>query len=117
MQNLGGEGRAGKEWTAWPPPGAFPMQAYAGDFGVNLNDTGWSIQSDSVDLENATVAVTSESESLSVAVTQLGSGYGSRYAIRFNPDGWEPEAGKTYSVVVSGIDAAISYDVEFVDCG
>ena len=116
MQNLGGEGNADKDWTAWPPPGAFPMQAYAGDFGVNLNDTGWSIQSDSIDLGDASVVVTSESETLSVAVTQLGSGYGSRYAIRFNPEGWEPEAGMTYNVAVDGVDPAINYDVQFVDC-
>ena len=116
MQNLGGEGDADKAWTAWPPPGAFPMQAYAGDFGVNLNDTGWSLQSDSIDLGDASVEVSSESETLSVSVTQLGGGYGSRYAIRFNPEGWQPEAGTTYSVAVGGVDSAIDYDVQFVDC-
>lgn len=116
MQNLGGEGRAGKAWVAWPPPGAFPMQAYGGAFGQSLSETGWSIQSDSIDLGDATVTVMSEDEALAVSVTQLGGGYGSRYAIRFNPEGWEPEAGRAYSVDVGGVESPISYEVQFVDC-
>jgi hypothetical protein len=32
------------------------------------------------------------------------------------PNGGEPEAGKTYSVSVSGLSATIAYDVVFVDC-
>jgi hypothetical protein len=35
---------------------------------------------------------------------------------RILPKCWEPEAGKTYSVSVSGISAAIAYEVVFVDC-
>lgn len=117
MQNLGGEGDAGKEWVAWPPPGVFPMQAYAGGFGVTLNETGWSVQSDFIDLGDAEVVVTAGGETLPVNLTQLPGGYGSRYAIGFTPDGWEPEPGGVYSVTLEGIDGAISYDVHFVDCG
>lgn len=117
MQNLGGEGDAGKAYMTWPPAGVFPLQAYSGSFGVTLNETGWSIQSDAIELDNAVVTVTSEGAALPTTVTQLLGGYGSRYALRFNPDGWEPEAGKTYSVNITGIDEAITYDVKFVDCG
>jgi hypothetical protein len=49
-------------------------------------------------------------------VTQLGSGYGSRYAIRFNPMSWTTMAGQTYSVSVTGIMPPIMYDVQVVTC-
>ncbi len=117
MQNLGGQGNARKEWVAWPPPGLFPLQAYHGRFGVTLSATGWSVQSDSVDLGNAQVSVTSEGENLTVSVTPLQDGYGSRYAFRFNPEGWEPEADRSYTVTVSGPATPITYEVRFVDCG
>jgi hypothetical protein len=49
-------------------------------------------------------------------VTQLLPNYGTRYAIRFNPMGWSSTAGKTYTVMVSGVTPAIQYDVTFADC-
>ncbi|WP_437774438.1 CAP domain-containing protein [Sorangium sp. So ce1097] len=116
MQNIGGTGRAGKEWTAWPPPGVFPMQAY-GDRWSSLSDTGWSIQSEDIELEDAEVTITSGGAPLAVDVEPLQGGYGSTNAIRIVPNGWDPEAGQTYSVSVSGISATIAYDVVFVDCG
>jgi uncharacterized protein YkwD len=116
MQNLQGTGDAGKEWLAWPPPGVLPYEAYAPGQRGSLGDTGWTIQSDSLDLSSASVTVSSGGGELPVTVTQLQGGYGSREAIRFNPDGWEAEAGQTYSVVVSGVDAEMAYDVELVDC-
>ena len=36
--------------------------------------------------------------------------------LRFNPDGWPTEAGRTYSVSVTGIPMEINYDVSVVDC-
>jgi hypothetical protein len=51
-----------------------------------------------------------------VSVTQLQSGYGSRYAFRFNPTGWKTTAGKTYTVEVGGAAMPIKYDVQIVDC-
>jgi hypothetical protein len=44
-------------------------------------------------------------------------GYGSRYAIGFNPQGWQTSAGQTYSVSVTGIATPINYEVTVVDCG
>ena len=41
---------------------------------------------------------------------------GSRYAIRFNPMGWTTQAGKTYSVAVTGVTPAINNDVQVVAC-
>jgi hypothetical protein len=115
MQNLRGTGDAGKAWMAWPPPGVFPLQALVMGRG-SLDDTGWTIQSDEIELQGAQVSVSSGGANLPVTVTQLQGGYGSRYAFRFNPNGWESAAGQTYAVSVSGIETPISYEVSVVDC-
>lgn len=103
----------GKPWAAWPPPGQIPIQAF-GAFFAKLDQTGWSIQSDSIDVNSADVTVTSDGADLAVNVTSLLPGYGSQYAISIIPSGWTAAAGKTYHVAVSGTD--IEYDVEVVDC-
>jgi uncharacterized protein YkwD len=113
MQNIGGTGDAGKEWLAWPPPGAFPLQAYAGTWS-SLGDTGWSIQSEDIDLSDSQVTVTSGGESLSVNTSVLTGNYGSTNGIRVDLNGWDVEAGQTYSVSVSGTD--IAYEIAIVDC-
>jgi hypothetical protein len=104
-----------KPWTAWPPAGQIPIQAMGAAF-ASIDQTGWSLQSDTVDLSAAQVKVTSGGMDLAVTVTQLGSGYGSLFALRFNPMGWTSAAGKTYHVAVSGTSMPIEYDVEVVDC-
>jgi hypothetical protein len=117
MQNLRGTGRAGKAWLAFPSPGVFPFQGMRpSGRGQTVDQTGWSIQSDSIALANATVTVTSDGVDQPVTVTQLENNYGARYALRFNPNGWTTQAGRTYSVSVTGIPTAIRYDVTFVDC-
>jgi hypothetical protein len=117
MQNLTGSGKAGKEWQAWPPPGALPFQAIKpGRFGGSVDETGWSIQSDKIKLDSATVAVTAGGVDMPVTVTKLPGGYGSSYALSMVPNGWQTAAGQTYSVVVSGTSTPIQYDVEVVDC-
>jgi hypothetical protein len=115
FQNLRGMGRAGKQWMAWPPPGIVPLQAF-GTGRTTIDDTGWSIQSDSVNLSGAVVTVTSGGTDMPVTVTQLMGGYGSSYAIRFNPMGWDTTAGQTYAVSVTGISTPISYEVQVVSC-
>jgi hypothetical protein len=104
-----------KPWVAWPPPGQIPIQAMSSIF-MSIDQTGWSLQSDTIDFKSAQVAVTSGGMNLAVTVTQLGSGYGSYYAMRFNPMGWQSAAGNTYHVKVSGTSTPIEYDVEVVDC-
>ena len=115
MQNLRGTGRAGKPWMAWPPPGIVPIQAMVARRG-SLDSTGWTVQSDGINLASAAVTVTSGGSPRPVTVTQLLGGYGSRYAFRFNPQGWQTTAGETYSVSVTGIPTPITYDVTVVDC-
>jgi hypothetical protein len=102
-------------WTAWPPPGQMPIQAMGGGFAT-VDQTGWSLQSDTIDFASAQVKVSVDGTDQPVMVTQLGGGYGSLFAMRFNPMGWTTTAGKTYHVAVTGTSATIEYDVEVVDC-
>jgi len=104
-----------KAWVAWPPPGQVPIQSFGSRFAT-IDETGWTVQSDTIDLQGAQVTVSSGGMNLAVSVTQLSSGYGSRYALRFNPMGWTSAAGQTYTVTVSGVSMPIEYDVEVVDC-
>lgn len=118
MYILGGQGRADAAWTAYPPPGPFPLEAFEPlPFGETLDETGWSIQSDMIDLAGAQVEITVDGTPMPVRVTQLLSGYGSRHAISIIPQGWASTAGTRYHVEVQGISQPIAYDVDVVDCG
>ncbi|HEY6078591.1 MAG TPA: CAP domain-containing protein [Polyangiaceae bacterium] len=115
MRVFGGEGEANKAWLAWPPPGAFPVQAYRDRFNRQLDDTGWSIQSE-LDLAAAQVTITSNGQARPVTVTQLLKNYGAKNAISIIPQGWEAVAGTTYAVSVTGVSMPINYEVQLVDC-
>lgn len=115
MQNIGGTGKADKAWMAWPPPGPFPIQAY-GDRFSSLDETGWSIQSKNIELSAASVTITSSGATRPVQVEQLTGNYGQAKAIRIAPQGWQAEAGATYSVSVTGISTPIAYEVHMIDC-
>lgn len=116
---IGGDGDAGKPWTAWPPPGLVPYQAmHVPSIGwSDVDKTGWSLQSDGIELGGAAVSVQESGVDRPVAVNPLGSGYGSTHAIRFVPQGWAVEPGKTYDVTVTGASEPIAYSVTIVDCG
>jgi hypothetical protein len=110
-----GASSGAKAWVAWPPAGQVPLQAMKGAW-ASVDQTGWSVQSDSVDFKAAQVAITSDGMNLPVTLTQLGTGYGSRFAMSFTPMGWTSAAGKTYHVAISGISKPIEYDVAIVNC-
>jgi len=112
---IGGKGAVKKAWQAWPPPGVFPYEAYRTKWS-NLDVTGWSLQSDSVNLQKATVTVTEDGLPRPTTVTVLKHNYGSKHAISFVPKGWQAKAGRTYHVQIGGIAPAISYDVAMVIC-
>ncbi len=116
---IGGNGNAGKAYTAWPPAGLVPLQAlHVPTVGwSDVDKTGWTVQSDSIELGGATVSVKEGGMDRPVTVTVLGQGYGSSQAIRFVPQGWGLEAGKTYDVTLGGVSQAIAYSVTVVDCG
>lgn len=116
MQNIGGTGDAKNAWTAWPPPGAFPLQAYTDAYDRSLDETGWSIQSKGIDLAKATVAVTAGGQARPVEVEQLTGNYGNNKAIRILPSGWKAQAGQSYSVSVAGTATPIAYEFQLIDC-
>jgi propanediol dehydratase large subunit len=74
------------------------------------------VQSETINVEGATVKVTSDGADMPVTKAVLQQNVGSRYAIRFNPMGWTSQAGKKYQVVLSGTSMPIEYEVEFADC-
>jgi hypothetical protein len=115
MQAIPGTGDAGKAWLAWPPPGFFPSDAY--DYPpYSLDTTGWSIQSEDMDLSSARVEVTAGGAERRVRVHELHGRYGSTDALRVVPMGWSVRAGETYAVRVTGIATPIEYELEIVDC-
>jgi hypothetical protein len=115
LWTIGGSGTANAPWIAYPTPGPFPLAATTLGW-TNLDMTGWSIQSDTIDLTAAQVEVTRGGETLPVDLHPLGAGYGSMFAISMIPNGWQTTAG-SYHVRVDGVAQPIEYDVEIVDCG
>lgn len=115
---IGGNGNAGKPWLAWPPPGLVPYQAmHVPTIGwASVDETGWTVQSDTIDLGAATVTVTVDGVDRPVAVNVLGQNYGSSHAIRFVPQGWVVEPGETYEVELGNVAQPIAYSVQIVDC-
>ena len=117
MWTLGGNGNAGKSWTAWPSPGTFPYEAINPLWwGTGLNEAGWTVQSDSIDLGGAQATITAEGQNKPVNLIHLAGGYGSTQAINMIPQGWSAQAGVSYHVEISGINPTISYDVDIVNC-
>jgi len=108
-----GSMNAGMAFVAWPPPGNVPLQAIT---TTEADTAGWTIQSDSTNLNSATVTVTDGAMSLPVTVTALPENYGSTYAIRIVPNGWTSTAGHEYAVAVGGITGTIAYTMSVVDC-
>jgi len=108
---VGGSGRSPRAWTAWPPPGDVPFEAMYG-----LDSTGWTVQSDSIDLSGAKVTITDGGQNRPVNVASLAGGYGSSYAIAIRPSGWTSAVGHTYDVSITGIPSPIRYSVQIVQC-
>ncbi len=117
LKVIGGAGAAGRPWTAWPPPGPFPVGAMFDAFGQSVDSTGWSVQSDSIDLDSATVQVVRDgTDTLAVDVTHLLPYYGAAWALSFLPQGWTMQAGHSYAVTLGGVASPISYTVNAVGC-
>jgi uncharacterized protein YkwD len=112
---IGGTGNASRPYVAWPPAGPFPSGAIKATYAP-LDTTGWSIQSDSINLNSATVKVTDNGADKPVKVTALGANYGSAYAISIIPQGWTAQKGHSYAVSVGGTSQAIAYTVDVIDC-
>jgi uncharacterized protein YkwD len=115
MWVIGGSGGGANPWTAFPPPGQVPLALFTASY-ASIDSTGWTIQSDSINLSSASVTITDSGNDLPVNVVKLASGYGSAYAINIVPQGWKAQAGHTYQVTVTGASQPISYAVEVVAC-
>lgn len=115
---IGGQGNAGKAWTAWPPAGIVPLEAIHVPQipWANVDETGWTIQSDGIDLSKATIKVTEGGADRPMKVTVLQGGFGSSFAISMIPQGWTTQAGKTYAVQVDGVPQPFGYEVQVVQC-
>lgn len=114
---IGGDGRAGARWTAWPPPGEIPIQALHIASWMDVDRAGWSIQSDYVDLRAGAVTVTRDGGSaLEIDVWSLAEGYGSTFGLGIRPRGWRTAAGETYRVAIGGLVEEIAWEFTVVDC-
>lgn len=110
---VGGTGKAGVTYVGWPPAGPVPLQAFT---ATELDKSGWSLQSDTIDLDNATATVMDGTTSEPVTVsTKLGS-YGAKYAMGITPNGWSSLPGHSYTVTIGGTSTPITYTVQVVDC-
>jgi hypothetical protein len=112
---FGAQGSGSQAWVAWPPPGAFPIDA-AFDGFTSLSETGWTIQSDDIDLSTASATITLNGQALSTQTNYLLPDYGAKHALAIVPQGWGFDVGASYRVEVSGASAPISYTVEVVRC-
>jgi len=83
---------------------------------ANVDETGWTIQSDSIDVGAAQVTISAGGVDMPVELTKLQGGFGSNSAIALRPQGWVSEAGKTYTVQVNGVPQPFTYDVQVVAC-
>ena len=106
---------ANKNWTAWPPAGFYPIDWHAISW-TNTDQTGWSIQSDTINLNGAQVTITQNGQKRAVKVNSLAANYGSKFAISMVPQGWTTQPNTTYQVSVKGISQPISYKIQTLDC-
>jgi hypothetical protein len=100
-------------FVAWPPPGNVPLQAIT---TTGADTAGWSIQSDTINLNSATATVTDATTNRPVTATALPQNFGSVYALRISPSGWTSQGGHDYAVSVTGTSTPINYTVHVVDC-
>ena len=112
---IGGWGTHRSEWTAWPSPGPFPIQAMNVSWS-SVDDNGWSLQSESMNLNRAEVTILEDGRERPVVVNVLAPGYGSASAISIIPDGWRSRGGATYTVQVDGVSAPFEYEVQMLSC-
>lgn len=115
MTVIGGNGNANATWTAFPSPGVFPIEALTASF-ESVDATGWTIQSDDIDLDDADVVVTDDGTPVPVTVASLLGGFGSSSAIKLTPDGWQSQPEHTYRVSVTGVSQPFDYEVTMVAC-
>jgi MYXO-CTERM domain-containing protein len=109
----GGMGRAAIPFVPWPASGPVPLAAIT---ATKVDSSGWSVQSDTINLTTATATVMDGTTSLPVTVTPNLPRFGAKYAMEILPNGWTSQAGHSYAVAVGGTTPPISYTVQVADC-
>lgn len=115
---IGGSGRAGQRFTAWPPPGLVPIQALRPASWADIDQAGWSIQSDTVNVTRAElVTVTKDGVPVEVDTWNLGAGYGSAHGLGLRPKNFRTEVGATYRVTLESSQFdVVDYSFTVIDC-
>ena len=114
-----GDGQLVRDWIAWPPPGDVPAGVMTPSpySDLSLDDTGWTVQSDTLDLNGVLVQVWEDGVARAVRSWSLAENYGSRSAVAFAPVGWRAQAGHAYAVNLTGPGVDVRYEVRLTDCG
>ncbi len=113
---IGGNGRSTARYTAWPPAGEVPLGLFRPLSWLDLDEAGWSVQSDRVDPSRGEIRVTRDGAPVEVETWPLASGYGSEYGVGIRPKGWRTEANRTYRIVIDGPFETIDHSFTPVDC-
>lgn len=103
--------RSARGWAAWPPAGPVPFDVFTAE---KLDAIGWTLQSDSAELDHAKVRVFRDEVEVTVTVSHLTPLMGSRSAVRFVPQGWSTKPGEKYRVTSE--DGRFDYVVEPLLC-
>ena len=69
---VGGTGKAGVAYVGWPPAGPVPLQAFT---ATELDKSGWSLQSDTINLNTATATVMDGTTNQPVTVSDGAGGW------------------------------------------
>lgn len=96
-------------WVSMPPAGFAPM---------TTAQWTWTFHGSIGGIPDAGIAMLRVDDNMPLAVTimKLNQGY-AQDTISWLPNGWQPQAGKTYRVTVSGLAGGdVVYDVKPVDC-
>ena len=114
--DLAAEGTSSLPWVAWPPPGDTPAELHR-LLDYDVDDVGWSIQSDSLDLtvEGLLVRFRRGDEEETLVPNVLPAGYGSTHAIHFRPTRPVPE-GVEWQVELLGLPTPIRYTGRRIPC-
>lgn len=113
MYTFGGETNGDRKWTAWPPPGIFPIELNANSW-TSMDSTGWTIQSDTIAFSGKTITVKGNGKALDVSTMDLLPDFGARNAVKITPKGWKMKSGTRYEVEVEGTQ--IKYTFEATTC-
>lgn len=102
-------------WTAWPPPGEVP-RGMLRSYGFDVDEVGWSLQSDAIDLDSASIWMVHDGVEVPVEVYVMEPYMGSFSAIRWVPPASFHGLEGTFTVRVEGLEEPFEYDVELIDC-